>query len=368
MHFLKPRSIFLQLFIITAVMLPATVFAQAPADVKVMSVTAATQAPAVSSTQEVSATQQSVTVQPVNCTFASVGNPEFKAKFLAVKKPGIVQPGELFTMQIYVQNEGNLPWFSEDSGCNTMTVVRLGTEKKRDRVSPFFTNEKNPVTGAANTWRNGARIKMDNKRVSPLQAATFTITAKAPEEPGVYREFYAPVAEGITWMEGEGLFSVDINVGGASIDESMADYLTYVQKSANLSKLKLEGGKNITIDLSEQRMYVNIGETTIRTFPVSTGTSRTPTPRGSYKILSKQEVRVASKRPHYIMPKFMMFKAGGYGIHALPSLANDRGVFWREALNHIGSPRSHGCVRLLPGDAEFMFGFADVGTPVNIRW
>jgi len=67
------------------------------------------------------------------------------------------------------------------------------------------------------------------------------------------------------------------------------------------------------------------------------------------------------------MPKWMMFRKGGYGIHALPSLANDRGVFWREALSHIGSPRSHGCIRLLPKDAEFAYNFADVGTTVTVH-
>lgn len=338
----------LKTFLITAAIIPATVLA------------------APGSTQQTQEVNETSAGKP-SCTFATVGKPEFKGKFLAVKKPGIVQPGEVFSMQVYVQNTGNVPWFSEDSGCNSLAFVRLGTEKSRDRVSPFFTTEKNPETGK-NTWNSGARVAMDNKRVSPLEPASFTITAKAPAEKGVYREFYAPVAEGVTWMEGEALFSVDINVGGASLDPSTTDYLTYIQKSANLSNLKLEGGKNLTVDLSEQRMYVNIGDTTIRTFPVSTGAPKHPTPVGKYSIFLKQNVRVAASRPHYIMPLYQMFKKGGYGIHALPSLANDRGVFWREALNHIGSPRSHGCIRLLPKDAEFVWNFTEMGTPLTVRW
>ncbi len=357
-NFMNTFTNFFKTLVTISMVIPATAFAQTT----VSQSTTQQALPAV-----LSATQQTTSSEPAKCTFATVGKPEFKGKFLAVKKKGMVQPGELFTVQVYVQNTGNVPWFSEESGCNSMTIVRLGTEKNRDRVSPFFTTEKNPET-LKNSWIGGARIKMDNKRVSPLDAASFTITAKAPTEPGVYREFFAPVAEGVTWMEGDALFSVDISVGGATLDPNASEYLTYVQKSANLSKLKLEGGKNITVDLSEQRMYINIGETTIRTFPVSTGTRRTPTPIGKYSIFLKQNVRVAASKPHYIMPLYQMFKKGGYGIHALPSLANDKGVFWREALNHIGTPRSHGCIRLLPKDAEFVWNFTELGTPMTVRW
>lgn len=351
----------LKTFLITLLLIPATVFAQAPSGTQ-----QTVQVQPSGSTQQ-SVLQQPVAQAPTKCTFATVGTPEFKGKFLALKKKGMILPGEVFTMQVFVQNAGNVPWFSEESGCNSLTVVHLGTEKNRDRVSPFFTTEKNP-DNVKNTWLSGSRIKMDNKRVSPLDAASFTITAKAPSEPGVYREFFAPVAEGIKWMDGDALFSIDINVGNASLDPSTNDYLTYIQKSANLSRLKLEGGKNITVDLTEQRMYINIGDTTIRTFPVSTGAPGHPTPVGKYNIFLKQNVRVAGSSPHYIMPLYQMFKKGGYGLHALPSLANDRGIFWREALNHIGSPRSHGCIRLLPNDAQFVWNFTELGTPMSVRW
>ena len=152
------------------------------------------------------------------------------------------------------------------------------------------------------------------------------------------------------------------------LQNNLTFLLVSIQKSANLSTLKLEGGKNLEVDLSQQEMYVKIGDTTIRTFPVSTGAPHHPTPPGEFKIFLKQEVRVAGSTPHYIMPLYQMFKAGGYGLHALPSLANDHGVFWREALDHIGSARSHGCIRLLPDDAKFVWNFTDLGTPLKVHY
>ena len=79
-------------------------------------------------------------------------------------------------------------------------------------------------------------------------------------------------------------------------------------------------------------------------------------------------MRIGAKPPHYVMPKFMMFRQGGYGIHALPSLSRKGGdVFWTEARSHIGRPVSHGCIRVLPEDANFVYDFAEVGTPVDVQ-
>ena len=67
------------------------------------------------------------------------------------------------------------------------------------------------------------------------------------------------------------------------------------------------------------------------------------------------------------MPNWMTFRANGYGIHALPSISYDNGRYWHEALNHIGTRRSHGCIRLLPQDAKYAYGFADIGTKVVVH-
>jgi len=352
-------SKFLSIFIFFAgmIMVPAGVFAQTTQTI-------------IETKNLQSGTQEALTqeVQQTNCKFAAVDKPEFSGRFLAVRRKAGVQPGEIFTMQVFIQNTGNIPWFSADSGCNSMTVVSLGTAKEHDRISPFYTDLPNPDTSKKNTWLGGSRIAMDKKRVSPLDVASFTITAQAPNDPGIYREFFSPVAENVAWMEGEALFSTDINIGNVSLDPQKEQYTSYIQKSVNLSTLALDGEKGIDISLTKQKMYVKIGDTVIRVFPVSTGTAKHPTPPGHYSVLLKQTVRVAGTTPHYIMPLFQEFKRGGFGLHALPSLANDRGVYWREALNHIGYPKSHGCIRLLPEDAKFLWNFTNIGTKVNVRW
>jgi lipoprotein-anchoring transpeptidase ErfK/SrfK len=298
----------------------------------------------------------------VDCTFTQPEKPKYAAQLFAVRKKGKVAGGELFETKVYMVNKGNTPWFSATSGC-TGPMVNLGTDKKRDRESVFYTND---LLWKSN-WGGANRIKMETPRVEPEDIATFSFWSKAPQEEGFYREYYTPVAEHITWID-SGTFSTDMSVGEDAIDPAKKDLLQYIETSTNLSKIDLSGEKNILVDLSEQKMWLKIGEYSIKEYRVSSGSSKHPTPVGATKISVKQEVRVAASSPHYIMPKFMMFRKGGYGFHALPSLANDHGVFWREALNHIGSPRSHGCIRLLPADAEFAFNFAEVGTNVKVQY
>ncbi|HLG26068.1 MAG TPA: L,D-transpeptidase [Candidatus Gracilibacteria bacterium] len=298
--------------------------------------------------------------EPTSCQFESQDKPSYGARFLAVRKKGVVAKGELFETKVYVTNTGNMPWFSADSGCPFMNV-NLGTDKDRDRVSVFYTKD----LMWESDWAGPNRVRMETMRVDPGEVATFRFWSKAPNEDGLYREYFTPVMEGVSWMEGGG-FHTDMSVGSPDIKPENKQYLQYIERSVDLTKVILDGEKSIHVSIGQQKMRLKIGDVVIREFPVSTGTYRTPTPLGTTYILGKQQVRVASGRPHYIMPKWMSFRRGGYGIHALPSLANDNGVFWREALNHIGTRRSHGCIRLLPKDAEFAYEFGEVGTKVVV--
>jgi hypothetical protein len=309
-----------------------------------------------------SATETKDKAPPVSCDYEKPAKPSYKGQFIAVRKKGAFAKGEVFETKVYIQNVGNTPWFSADSGCNN-PIANLGTEKSRDRNSIFFTDS---LFWESN-WAGANRIKMETPRVDPQGLATFTFWSKAPDNDGLYREYFDVVIEGQTWLAG-GLFSTDIKVGEPGIDPEKRDLLRYMEESMNLATVDLSGDKNIEVDISEQKMWLKIGDYVIREFRVSTGTNSHPTPVGTTKILEKRPVRVAASSPHYIMPLWMMYRKGGYGIHALPSLANDRGVYWHEALAHIGTRRSHGCIRLLPNDAQFAYDFGEVGMKVVVHY
>ncbi len=93
------------------------------------------------------------------------------------------------------------------------------------------------------------------------------------------------------------------------------------------------------------------------TSPISSGTRKTPTPRGSFRIMRKYE-RQRMLGPGYDLPNVpwvMYFRSGGYAMH---------GTYWH---NNFGRPMSHGCVNLPTGVAAWLYRWAPSGTKVVIN-
>jgi lipoprotein-anchoring transpeptidase ErfK/SrfK len=117
------------------------------------------------------------------------------------------------------------------------------------------------------------------------------------------------------------------------------------------------GERWIDVDISSQRLFAYEGNTLIRTFIVSTGTSAHPTVLGRFRIYAKYRYSDMAG-PGYYLPNvpFTMYFYEGYSIH---------GTYWH---HNFGTPMSHGCVNMETGDAEWMFYFASIGTVVNVHW
>lgn len=115
-------------------------------------------------------------------------------------------------------------------------------------------------------------------------------------------------------------------------------------------------GKWIDVDLSQQMVYAYEGNQVVNSFLVSTGTWRTPTVTGKFKIYVKY--RFADMRgPGYYLADvpYVMYFYKGYGLH---------GTYWH---NNFGTPMSHGCVNLRTDEAGWLFNWAPIGTLVNVH-
>lgn len=293
------------------------------------------------------------------CGFEVPEEKTYGAQIISIRRQLRVEPGETFRVKVFMKNTGSMPWFSNESEC-LGPKMSLGTDRERDRDSYFYDEN---LKG----WESANRIGMDQFRTDNGQIASFTFWAKAGKKADVYKEYLTPVLKDIQWID-DAQLSFDVMIGDTG--ETAVDIrkkLSFAGTSGSVSSIDLNAPKTLQIDLSEQNLYVYLGDTEVRKFRISSGAAATPTPVGETSIILKQWVRVGAKPPHYIMPRFMMFRAGGYGFHALPSLGGDGGVFWTEARNHIGIPVSHGCVRILPEDAEWLYEFTDVGTKVVVQ-
>jgi lipoprotein-anchoring transpeptidase ErfK/SrfK len=125
------------------------------------------------------------------------------------------------------------------------------------------------------------------------------------------------------------------------------------------------GNKYILVDISEQHMYVYEGDVLVYSFVSSTG-MHNATRAGYFSVLDKIPSAYGATWDIW-MPNWLgIYWAGSMenGIHALPILPNGA-TLWA---GYLGVPISYGCVVLGSYEAQLLYDWAEVGTPVEIRW
>ena len=126
------------------------------------------------------------------------------------------------------------------------------------------------------------------------------------------------------------------------------------------------GAKQIIVSLKQQRVFAYQGERQIYNFLVSTGKDYA-TWTGSFTILDKLPYPYSRSWGFY-MPHWL----GIYynpdngnvenGFHALP-ITPSGDELWGDSL---GTPVSYGCIVLAPYDAQILYDWVEIGTPVLI--
>ena len=135
-------------------------------------------------------------------------------------------------------------------------------------------------------------------------------------------------------------------------------YFGYNPLSSSTKKL----GQKIIIDLKKQKLKYLVFGIVLKEFSVSSGKVSTPTPSGNYKIINKSK-KAWSNTYKLWMPYWLGLGNGSFGIHELPIWPSG----YREGANHIGTPVSHGCIRLGIGAAQYIYERIPVGTEVLIN-
>ncbi|MBE2266901.1 MAG: LysM peptidoglycan-binding domain-containing protein [Anaerolinea sp.] len=115
-------------------------------------------------------------------------------------------------------------------------------------------------------------------------------------------------------------------------------------------------GREVIVDLSDQRAYAYENGILVRNVIVSTGLPNTPTVRGDFTIQRKYAAQTMTG-PGYYLPDvpYVAYFYAGYALH---------GTYWH---NNFGQPMSHGCVNLPTPEAEWFYNFVDIGTPIHVQ-
>lgn len=102
------------------------------------------------------------------------------------------------------------------------------------------------------------------------------------------------------------------------------------------------GTLKVNVDLTRQSMSVQENGATIHTWPISSGRSGYRTITGTFKPQWMTRMHYSRKYDNSPMPNAIFFR-GGFAIH---------GTY---ATGRLGSPASHGCVRLAPSNAKTLY-------------
>jgi hypothetical protein len=99
----------------------------------------------------------------------------------------------------------------------------------------------------------------------------------------------------------------------------------------------------ITVDKDNQQMTVAVDGVARYHWPVSTGIPSYETPNGSFRAFRMEEDHFSKEFDDAPMPHSIFFTKIGHAIHGTDSV------------NRLGSPASHGCVRLSRANASTLY-------------
>ncbi len=123
---------------------------------------------------------------------------EYSSKWGSQNAYPTLAPGDSYHFQLGFENTGNKNW---ERG-----TVKLGTDQPKDRLSAF--SLENRLNNDETMWSSNNRIALRQQTVPVGSSGTFDFYMTAPNTmaPGVYREYFRPLAEGIQWMDDERIF------------------------------------------------------------------------------------------------------------------------------------------------------------------
>jgi hypothetical protein len=111
----------------------------------------------------------------------------------------------------------------------------------------------------------------------------------------------------------------------------------------------------IAIDKSRQQMTVALNGETLFVWPVSTGAPGYDTPSGTFTPFRMEKDHFSREWDDAPMPHSIFFTKNGHAIHG------------SNHVKAIGTPASHGCVRLEPKNARILFDLVRQERMANVR-
>jgi hypothetical protein len=122
----------------------------------------------------------------------------YRAQFVSQNSYPTLKRNESYQFEVKLKNTGVSVW--------QRGTVNLGTDRPRDRIPGFIREDlvgRNP-----SGWMKENRVVLVEESVPPGGIGTFRFWYTVPPDKafGTFREYFRPVADGITWMDDWGIF------------------------------------------------------------------------------------------------------------------------------------------------------------------
>lgn len=121
---------------------------------------------------------------------------------------------------------------------------------------------------------------------------------------------------------------------------------------------------SITVDLSDQYIYVYKNGKMLKKIVCSTGLASTPTPIGTYIIGSRGSYFLTGVNKSIKCYNWVRFN-NNFLFHSVLCTMNGRPL--QSAVSQLGKKASHGCIRLPMNDSKWFYNNIPAGTVVTIR-
>ncbi len=148
-----------------------------------------------------------------------------------------------------------------------------------------------------------------------------------------------------------------VDSGGAEGDLSATLTVTTPQAQAQAA---LARTKQLILSLDDQRVYFIENGRVINILRCSSGAVPGTTPCGNFSILYHVDAMPVAQYPGCVCYYWMGFTSA-HGIHAWPAYYGQYSDY-----SSLGTPQSHGCVRLHPDEAPWAYSWTPDGTPLTI--
>ena len=217
--------------------------------------------------------------------------------------------------------------------------------------------------------RYGFPISEEFTEISPIDGKAYTTQyfqrARFEYHPGMINNYSVVLTPlGNTAAQARGIDTAQVAKGSevSNYDEALFSPPPVV---SGVASRPAGATKWIDVNLSRQVLVAFEGNQVVWSGAISSGKGENATPTGTYTIYTKlvsddmsgqDENEPTGEYFQPDVPWVMYFAAGGYAIH---------GVYWH---NNFGTPRSHGCVGMPVGAANFIYNWAPLGTTIVIHY